>query len=270
MKFKALAAAVALLSTASVANAEWHDGFDETTAYGDGELLLVAFDDVRKVSVVQDLGGSYVEFWDNFQSNSFNKEYTLDPLFASTFAGSDASNIQWSVFANNYGYADFDGYNEPARFSNGFMVTSNVAAPTIDRSIKNDFAAQDKIASLLSVNANGALPGDGDYSVNGAFAGDASNGLYAGAPAFYGNQLMQSVTFNVTALSSETLNFWALLTSQTSNGANAGADIQSNGYWTLDLGLGIAKYTAVPVPAAVWLLASGLLGLGAVSRRRKA
>ena len=48
MKFKALAAAVALLSTASVANAEWHDGFDEETAFGNGEFLLVAFDDVRK------------------------------------------------------------------------------------------------------------------------------------------------------------------------------------------------------------------------------
>jgi hypothetical protein len=38
------------------------------------------------------------------------------------------------------------------------------------------------------------------------------------------------------------------------------------GYWRLN---GIATVSAVPVPAAVWLMGSGLAGLIAVARRRK-
>lgn len=268
MKFKALAAAVALMSTATVAQAEWHDGFDEATAFGNGELLLVAFDDVRKVSVVQDLGGAYLEMWDNRSNGGFTKDFDLNPLFASVFATSNAADIQWSVYANNYGYADAEGYNEPARFSQGFMVTSNSANPTIDRSIGNDISHQN-VLPILSGNTNGAMGFDGDYAINGAFAGNASNGLYAGTQAFYGTDLLGSVVFNTTALSTESAFFWALLTSQTSNGALAGSD-NLIGSFSLDLAGDNLHYSAVPVPAAVWLLASGLLGLGAVSRRRKA
>jgi len=266
MKFKALAAAVALLSTASVANAEWHDGFDEETAFGNGEFLLVAFDDVRKVSVVQDLGSSYLSAWDN-RNTASTQTFALDPLFASTFAGSSAANIQWSVYANNYGYADAEGYNEPARFSNGFMVTTNSANPTVDRSIGNDISHQDKISAVLSSNVNSYM--NGDYTENGAIFGDAANGNYAGTQAYYGTDLLATVPFNVTGVSTESLYFWALLTGQASNGANSGADLQI-GTWTLNLAGNSATFTTVPVPAAVWLLASGLLGLGAVSRRRKA
>lgn len=266
MKFKALAAAVALLSSATVAHAEWHDGVDEATLYGDGELLLVAFDDVRKVSVIQDLGGSYVEMWENFQSTTFNKSFALDSLFASTFAGSQSSDIQWSVFANNYGYTEFDGYNEPARFSNGYMITTNSTNPT-DNGYTN---VQDKISGGLSSKVNSQLGMDGNYAANGAFYGDAGNALYAGGDNIFGAQLLQTVNFNTTATADESLFFWAMLTPQEANGALAGTAVKANGYWALDIGTGTVQYTATPVPAAIWLLASGLLGLGAVSRRRKA
>lgn len=262
MKLKALAAAVALMSTASVANAAWMDGIDDNL-YADGELLLVAFDDVRKVSVVQDLGGSYVEFYNNLSSSSFNKSFTLDPLFASTFASSAASNIQWSIYANSF---EPDGFGSTQN-TPGFLVTTNAANPEVGMGQFD--AHQNSISGLLSLNVNGALPNGlaGNYAENGAFYGDAANSLYAGTDAFYGNNLVFTTpNFNVTGLSNETLMFWAFM-EETVTGN--GADLKFNGYWTLDIANDSVSYSAVPVPAAIWLLASGLLGLGAVSRRRK-
>ena len=53
------------------------------------------------------------------------------------------------------------------------------------------------------------------------------------------------------------------------------ANSQGNGFWFLSSGGDLtwnvlAAPSAVPLPAAIWLLASGLAGLGAIGRRRLA
>ncbi len=262
MKFKALAAAVALMSSATVANAAWNEGtgVNDGSYLGDGELLLVMWDSVRNVSVMQDLGGSYVELWDARLTGG-EWDFALDPLVAQTFAGSDMSNVVYSVFANNYGFFDAEGFNEPARFSNGIMVTTNVANPTYDRANGGDAAIQSAMitstASVMQVST------DIDYATNIAVYGDTTNGKFAGANDIYGFNLYNRLP-NVTGATNESLYMWAFLSSQ------LGSQDVLVGEFTLNMGDGNLHYSAVPVPAAVWLLASGLLGLGAVSRRRKA
>lgn len=259
MKFKALAAAVALMSSATVANAAWHDGWEGSGNF-DGELLLVAFDETLQVSVIQDLGGSTQEFINNVSNGSFTQSYALDPLFASTFASSNAADIRWAVYANSYDIQDSS--------VNTFLSTSNDM--NMNATIDEFFAHQDKIGAGLSINVNANLPNGlaGNFAENGAFYGDSVNGLYAGDTGIYNRNIMNTVTFDATASANESLYFWAI-----------NADLLVNfdttrdqfvGQWVLDLAGGTLAYNPVPVPAAIWLLASGLLGLGAVSRRRKA
>lgn len=265
MKLKALAAAVALMSTATVANAAWNDGKNAVSgaASGNGELVLLVWDQVLEVSVVQDLGDSYLNFYDNSQNTAFQFDANLDALFASTFANSNAADIQWSVFANSAGSTLS---SNPERSKNGFMVTVNDAEenPTVDRSIGSNFTGiQAKVEGVMSGALNTAM--GGTVADNTAFYGDLANGLYAGAPEVYGSNILDTFPVNVGAASTESMYFWAFESTFA-----GGEDTKFAGKWSLDLAGNTLSYSAVPVPAAVWLLASGLLGLGAISRRRKA
>lgn len=259
MKVKALAAAVALTAVAGTAQAGWDDGKTNTTFLGDGEFMLLAWDEVQNVSVIQDLGGSYVDFFNNNFSTGAEVSYQLDSLFDSTFATSNAANIRYSVIARNDGIEGVDGYNEPASAINGLMVTSNASAPTVDRSFVYG-NMMNKIDGPL-VNA---IADNSDTAINNAYYGDTSVGPYAGSNDVYGRNIGQSVTFDTSAASTDSLYFWALMSQ-----AAGGEDLQAGGIWTLNLEAGELKYAAVPVPAAVWLFASGLAGLGAIARRKK-
>lgn len=266
MKFKALAAAVALMSSATVANAAWHNGgagnYDETFN-GNGELLFVIFDQERKVSVMQDLGSSYLEIWDNRSNAAYTQSFTLDPLVASTLAGSNlTSDVRWGVFANNYGLFGYDGFNDPAWRSQGFMITGPSENVTYDRGLGNEQTIQSTKVQETAVVMQPTT--DIDWATNNAVYGDESNGAYAGSEGIFGSRLYNQMLFNVVANPEETQYFWALLAE------NVGSEDTMVGQFNLDLASGSLSYSAVPVPAAIWLLASGLLGLGAVARRRKA
>lgn len=259
MKFKALAAAAVVMSSATVANAAWRDGWEGIGDY-DGELVLVAFDEVRQVSVVQDLGGSAIEFVNNINNTSFSKNYALDPLFASTFAGSNLADIRWSVYANANDLLTGD--------VNSVLITTNEPAPfyTID-----DYFAHQNKTVLFDLNFNGWMPSgpSRNYALNTSFYGDVANGRYAGGDDVYGRNLGYTAPlFDVTAAATESLYFWALQADVVETFETQ--SVKFPGFWTLDIANGSLSYSAVPVPAAIWLLASGLLGLGAISRRRKA
>lgn len=268
MKFKALAAAVALMSAASVANADWNDGKQSGSGAvtGNGELMLVVFDQVLEVSVIQDLGDSYMNFYNNSQDQNFAFSANLDALFASTFANSVAENLMWSVFVINNGSTLS---SNPIRYQNGFMTTVNPADVNPDEgtpAINPNTAGLGNVLAKIDLDFSPTINNvmGGTFADNEALYGDVANELYAGDAGIYGLNALGSTPFQVTAAPNESMYFW------TFESTFAGAEVtQSVGQWTFSLDNNTISYSAVPVPAAVWLLASGLLGLGAVSRRRK-
>jgi len=273
-KAKALVAAVALASLSGVAEAKWLAGVQEDGFTGGGEILLLAWDENRSVSVIQDLGGSYVEFWDNLDSTSYSFNETLDPLFGSTFAESAVGDVRYSLVSLNTGLNTVDEFNEPARFSNGLMVTTNAAAPGLDRISGGEWNVainkiQGNTTTKLGDNAS-------TFADNNAYFGDATTTPYAGDKQVWGRNILTSSAFDTSATSEESLYFWAFTKGMEAADANVGLlpaqDLKAAGQWTLDLSGNSITYAsaAVPLPAAVWLFASGLLGLGAVSRRKNA
>lgn len=273
-KAKALTAAVAMATLSGVAEAKWLAGVEADGFTGGGEILLLAWDESRNVSVIQDLGGSYIEFWDNFDNTAYTFNETLDPLFASTFAGSAVGDVRYSLVALNTGLDTVDEWNEPARFSNGLMVTTNVAAPTLSRISAGEF---DSSVNKIQGGTTTALADNSStYVDNNAYYGDASVGPYAGDNGVWGRQILTESKFDTSATSEESLYFWAftkgMLVPDATIGQLPAQDLKAAGQWTLDLSGGSISYAAaaVPLPAAVWLFASGLLGLGAISRRKNA
>lgn len=272
-KAKALTAAVALASLSGIAEAKWLAGVQEDGFTGGGEILLLAWDENRNVSVMQDLGGSYVEFWDNFDNTAYTFNETLDPLFGSTFADSAAGDVRYSLVSLNTGLNTVDEFNEPARFSNGLMVTTNADAPTLTRTAGARF---DSAINKIQGNTTAAMGDSSTFADNNAYFGDATTAPYAGGNGVWGRNLLTSSTFDTSTTSEESLYFWAFTKGMEASDATVGLlpaqDLKAAGQWTLDLSGNSIAYAsaAVPLPAAVWLFASGLLGLGAVSRRKNA
>lgn len=250
--------AAALAGTVGTAQAFWQDG-EADDNIGNGELLLVAYDDVAKVSVIQDLGGSYLDFFDNeftTPSNTFSVE--LDPLFDSTFASPD--DVVFSVLAVNNG----NPFLNPNAANNGLMLTSGVANPAM--SVIQYNGLNEWIQNILTTNINGS-DDPADQGLNLAYFGDLNNGLYAGNDAIYGSRLGLKVPFSAVGSANESLMMYNFA------GSDEGqSPVAAGGLWALDLTGGALSYAAVapvPLPAAVWLFLSGLLGFGAIARRGK-
>ncbi|MBL4608487.1 MAG: VPLPA-CTERM sorting domain-containing protein [Pseudomonadales bacterium] len=271
-KAKVLTAAVALASMSGVAEAKWLAGLQEDGFTGGGEILLLAWDETRNVSVIQDLGGDYIEFWDNFNNTAYTFNETLDPLFGSTFAASAQGDVRYSLVSLNTGLNTVDEWNEPARFSNGIMVTSNAAAPTLERRPAGSY---DQSKNNIQ---NGTVIEISDHSStfadNNAYFGDATTAPYAGSDFVWGRNIGTATLFDTSATSDESMYFWAFTQKMEVADANVGLlpaqDLKAAGQWSLDLANNTIAYSAVPLPAALWLFVSGLLGLGAVSRRKNA
>jgi hypothetical protein len=80
--------------------------------------------------------------------------------------------------------------------------------------------------------------------------------------------LLGSESYYISIITQQPINWgWAASTSNTEDHWSRRFDGES---WTLNLADMAFELSEVPVPAAVWLFGSGLLGLMGISRRRKA
>jgi hypothetical protein len=265
-KFKAVvaAAALALVGPAHATIA------DSTT--GNGELFFSIYDTASQTSYTRDLGVTVDSFVTAPGGTtvsapaflSFAADSTLSS-FLGTF-GSTAS-LLWNIGA-------MDGVGNHRYLTTApSMPGASGASPTLTNAALTVLKSADVFVS--NTNTLGTHPGTtavngsntASVSINGAdfFAGGASWGNNWGGKGNF--------TDTTTGLNTASL-FWLLFTNPAGavNSSVVRSQYAQVGTWNLasngDLTFG-TQVAAVPVPAAVWLLGSGLFGLVGVARRRQ-
>jgi hypothetical protein len=264
MKKSLLALAVSL-AAASGANAAWNTGNDPLLIDGNGELVLLAFDPVTQNSYTQDLGITFNQLRAGY-AGSIN----LDPAHIAIFGG-NYSNVQYTVLAgsNTQYNADYSDFNYSER---GFIYSLNPGqavwetnAANNDNAIAGQLPFLDLIGSATGLNTSPAAnPG---YSV-------AAGGLgYAGSDLNGVGYFEGALGRDLSGSNGSAVEMW--LKGYTQDDGFGDPLNLLLGTATLNLagGNGSISFASsapeVPVPAAVWLLGSALVGLGGVARRRR-
>jgi len=277
MKFnlKMIAVAVAMVSAAGAANAAL-TGPDASTG---SSLALVAFNDVTKAWYIRDLGVTLNSFLPSSVTTLAGDEGVTgdktpaaglsitkstsgyanfaDASFSSWVTTQGASNVRWMISAS-------DNYSDSGDLSQARMLTTSANA--------SQTASNGQLDNYVSSGSAGGLVdlfGDTSLSLTGTDPISAFNtnfGLGAGGLA----TLDSAANLFYFARSSYIGNSTTAATKTQFGNADqyASFTLAANG----DLSYSLAQQTqsAVPVPAAAWLLGSGLMAMGGVIRRRKA
>lgn len=261
-KMKALVAAVALCA-AGGANAAIDLG---GTGLGDNtELFLSAWDPVNQVSYTRDLGIHFEDFLATNQNSAASWLGGDNAVWATQFGASNVSNIRWNVAAvNNFnsGGTNLSTY--------GYMTTSN-DSPTVMKSstdanlssIDNAIGYGAGYIQYVNTNSNTALNDTTGYGVadGGAYAGALSWNNNFGGVVGYANDagVGQSMAFYDVGYDSS-------FTSSVVTALAGMFSLAADGTLTYSVSGGA---TPTPVPPALWLLGSALVGLVGVSRRKR-
>jgi hypothetical protein len=270
MKLKMLAAAAAL-AVAGQASAALSDTF-----VTDGTLFLTVWDVTTNKSYVRDLGVSISGFTptgalvsDAGNTTTFGN-LPGSTLFSTTFAGATASNLRWTVIGVDQVESDGNG----ARY-----VSTFASAPTVQNGqVRNVAGITVNFAGELINNSGVDFTGaPAEYATSESPPGSTSGGGAGWGPALAGtgnNHLgtgfgSAQFWYAATTTSDGSANSTTATTQRFGNSAFFSSfTLNSDG--TLVYSLDPAGVTAVPLPAAAWLMGAGLLGLGGAARRRKA
>jgi hypothetical protein len=248
-QLKLLAAALAVVAAAPASAALIADG---TT--GNGDLFLSAWDGAALTSYTLNLGITESAF-----TGTSNLSFAADPNMAAFLAAVTPANVVWNVVA-----MDSTGSSNAAGALNYFGT--GVAAPTTQTQPINSQLLNSATMNQYVGSVNNLL-GSGN-SIEHVSTGP-TDFAYGNAGVF-GPKFGGKITYNTVGTLGQNLNFYEF-SSVTGTNLSKVSVTPFAGQWNLGSN-GNLTYTtsvsAVPVPAAAWLFASGLMGLVGVSRRK--
>ncbi|TCV89528.1 VPLPA-CTERM sorting domain-containing protein [Sulfurirhabdus autotrophica] len=234
---------------------------------GNGELFLSVYDSVALTSYTRDLGIDMNTFNASGSNAGYSLSFAGDSLLASAFGSlATNSNLLWNVAA-------LDSTVNPGNSFVGmqFLSTTNASLATVKTQTNTNLAGFATVDGYVNAVNAGAT----DFVTNNSStAASADGSSYFGNS--FGNNWNKKAVFDSTAAVGSSLNFFALTPSDNSGLHKATVTQFGNAdgaaTWTLASN-GTLSYvspapSAVPVPAAVWLLGSGLIGMVGVARRK--
>lgn len=169
--------------------------------------------------------------------------------------------VDTSSLSGSYGYLylQYGGINAVDSTAAVHAFTGGILDPVSSPEVVDGSAVTGQLpGTVVFANTNGI----NDYNHGILFGNNLKFTLVLDAPAF-GGVPGGSSTFSLGLFQDE-FGLTSLL-----GGTLFSMNLINDGSTSLDLLSGEADVTPTPVPAAVWLLGSGLLGLAGVGRRQK-
>jgi hypothetical protein len=265
-KLKTLVAGIALAFSAGAANAALLDGGKDNVV-GDGELFVSVHNYTKGLTYHRDLGVTVSVFLASADdTQSFFSLFAGDTNWTGFLGSVDAGDtVRFNVAGNK------NAANSSAGVGDTLLFTSNAALPSIPTTAAFGNAQQSILTHVNGMNVDYGEPVADNLAqagINKSAFGD--NAALNGYHLENWGATPTGTTFNTEADFGIDLAMWAFSIEQIGTGRNATFNPLSEllaGVWKLSAD-GLSYTAPVPVPAAVWLMGSALLGLVGVGARR--
>ena len=243
----AFAVAAATLATSAMADIT-------TPNAGPSDLFLAVWNPTTNQSIVQDLGVNL----SNFQGTT---SYQID---AGSFASDlNASGAVYAVVGGDATAGGFVNQFQGDAFYTTTASSSNLAGLASGNIANGAITLGNWLDNIESANGGTLNPIKGNGALDPLYWNKAAPG---GGP----NQTVGvSSTFDASKAIGTSVGFYSLDAVAPDSSSTAAHVTTFAGNWNLSSS-GLLTWTPVPLPAAVWMLLSGLCGVGALSRRRSA